>query len=235
MNLVHLADESVDVLLTVTVVTTLDEVLELAGVEATGGVGELEGPEEVVGLLEVGADGVDLVDQVLHADNAVLAEVLLDDLVVGEGDTLLVDLAVTALVQELADGLQVGVTVGDVGVDDGQHLLGGLGQADEGTAVDLEQTEQLQDLAGLGSDLVDTAGMLATDSTDMQCCCDIPLDTDNEDQLGLVLNVEVALLAGSAGQADLLTLSIAVLLDVGLSALEDDATLLLVGLWESSQ
>jgi hypothetical protein len=64
----------------------------------------------------------------------------------------------------------------------------------------------------------------------------IPLDTDNEDQLGLVIDVEVTLLAGSAGQADLLTLSIAVLLDVGLSALEDNATLLLVGLvWNSSQ
>jgi hypothetical protein len=59
---------------------------------------------------------------------------------------------------------------------------------------------------------------------------DIPLDTDNEDQLGLVINVEVTLLAGSAGQADLLTLSIAVLLDVGLGALEDNTTLLLVGL-----
>jgi hypothetical protein len=59
---------------------------------------------------------------------------------------------------------------------------------------------------------------------------DIPLDTDNEDQLGLIIDVEATLLAGSAGQADLLTLSIAVLLDVGLSALEDNATLLLVGL-----
>ena len=156
MNLVHLADESVDVLLTVTSVTTLDEVLDLAGVEATVGVGELEGPEEVVGLLEVGADGVDLVDQVLHADNAVLAEVLLNDLVVGKGNALLVDLSVATLVDELTDGLEVGVTVGDVGVDDGQHLLGGLGKTDEDTVVDLQQTEQLQDLAGLGSDLVDT-------------------------------------------------------------------------------
>lgn len=62
---------------------------------------------------------------------------------------------------------------------------------------------------------------------------DIPLDTDNEDQLGLILNVEVTLLAGSTGQADLLTLCVTVLLDVGLSALEDNATLLLVGLDES--
>lgn len=130
--------------------------LELAGVEAAGRVGELEGPQEVVGLLEVGADGVDLVDQILHTDDAVLAEVLLDDLVVGEGNTLLVNLAVTALVDELADGLQVGVSVGNVGVDDGQHLLGSLGETDEGTAVDLEQTEQLQDLTGLRGDLVDT-------------------------------------------------------------------------------
>ena len=63
---------------------------------------------------------------------------------------------------------------------------------------------------------------------------DIPLDTDNEDQLGLVIDVEVTLLAGSTSQADLLTLSIAILLDVGLSALEDDATLLLVGLMRKS-
>ena len=156
MNLVHLADESVDVLLTVTSVTTLDEVLDLAGVEATVGVGELEGPEEVVGLLEVGANGVDLVDQVFHADNAVLAEVLLNDLVVGKSNALLVDLSVATLVDELTDSLEVGVTVGDEGVDNSQHLLGGLGETDEDTVVDLEQTEELQDLTGLGSDLVDT-------------------------------------------------------------------------------
>ena len=71
-RLVHLLDEGVDVVLPVTKVTTLDEVLELAGTEATSGVAELEGPQEVAGLLEVGANGVDLVDQVLHADNAVL-------------------------------------------------------------------------------------------------------------------------------------------------------------------
>jgi hypothetical protein len=233
-NLVHLADESVDVLLTVTSVTTLDEVLELALVEATVGVGQLEGPQEVVGLLEVGANGVDLVDEILHTDNAVLAEVLLDDLVVGKSSAHLVDLAVTTLVQELADGLQVGVTVGDVGVDDGQHLLGSLGQADEATAVDLEQTEQLEDLAGLGGDLVDTGMKLVMSwGTKKIDGHDLPLDTDNEDQLGLVVNVEVALSTGSAGQADLLTLSVAVLLNVGLSALEDDATLLLVGLLNS--
>lgn len=214
-NLVHLADESVDVLLTVAKITTLNEVLELAGAETTSGVAELEGPQEVGGLLEVGADGVDLVDEILHADNAVLAEVLLDDGVVGKGNTLLVDLAVSALVDELLDALEVGVTVGNPRLDDLDHLGGGLGDTDEDTVVDLDETEELQNLAGLGRDLVDT------------------LDTDQEDQLGLSRDIEGAILLGNTSKTDLLTLGITVLLDVLLGTLEDDTALLLVGLnWE---
>jgi len=200
------------VLLTVTQVTTLDEVLQLALVETTVGVGELEWPEEVGDLLEVWSDGVDLVDDVFHADNAVLAKVLLDNLVVGERHALLVDLAVAALVDELADGLQVGVTVGNVWLDDLQHLRSGLGEADEDTRVDLDQTEKLEGLALLWVDLVDT------------------LDTDNKDELWLLRNVVGALSLGGAREADLLTLLVAVLLDVLLSTLEDDRALLLVGL-----
>lgn len=198
-------------LLPVAKVTTLDEVVELAGPEAAVGVGKLEGPEEVGGLLEVGTNGVDLVDQVLHTDNAVLAEVLLDDGVVGKRETLLAwgGLGVTALVDKLADGLEVGVTVGDERLDDLEHLGGSLGQANEDTVVDLEQTEELQGLALLRVDLVDT------------------LDTDNEDELRLSWDVVAALLLRNARQADLLTLCVTVLLDVGLGALEDLVALLL--------
>jgi hypothetical protein len=60
---------------------------------------------------------------------------------------------------------------------------------------------------------------------------DLPLDTDQEDQLGLGRDVESALLLGSAGKANLLALGFTVLLDVLLSTLEDDLTLLLVGLF----
>lgn len=211
--LVHLADESVDGLLAVAKVTTLDEVLELAGAEATGGVAELEGPQEVGCLLEVGADGEDLVDEILKTDNAVLAERLLDDGIVGKGDTLLVDLSVSTLVDELLDGLQVGVTVGDPGLDNLEHLSGGLGDLDEDTVVDLEETEELEDLAGLGGNLVDT------------------LDADDEDQARLSRDVDGVIGLGSTGKADLLALSVTVLLDVLLSTLEDDTTLLLVGLF----
>ena len=51
-NLVHLADELVDVCFAVTVVATLNVVLELACAPATGRVGELERPEEVGGLYD---------------------------------------------------------------------------------------------------------------------------------------------------------------------------------------
>jgi hypothetical protein len=209
--LVHLADEGVDSLLAVTKVTTLDEVLELAGTETTSGVGELEGPEEVGGLLEVGANSVDLVDEILNTDNAVLAKVLLNNGVVGKSNTLLVDLSVTTLVDKLLDGLQVGVTVGDPRLNNLEHLSDGLGDLDEDTVVDLEETEELEDLAGLGRHLVDT------------------LDTDDEDQVGLGGDVGRVLRLGNAVKTDLLTLSIAVLLNVLLSTLEDDLTLLLVG------
>lgn len=205
-------DQGVDVLLPVAKVTTLNEVLELAGAEAAVRVAKLEGPQEVGGLLEVGADGQDLVDQILHADDAVLAKVLLDDCVVGQGDALAVDLAVSALVDELLDALEVGVTVGNPRLNNLDHLGGGLGDANENAVVDLEEAEKLKDLARLGGDLVDT------------------LDADDEDQLGLSRDVEGTILLGNPVQADLLALGIAVLLDVLLGTLEDNAALLLVGL-----
>ena len=103
-------------------------------------------------------------------------------------------------------------TVEEDALDDLDHLSGGLGDADEATVVDLEETEELKDLAGLRGDLVDT------------------LDADDEEELLLGINVEGTLLLSKAVEADLLALRITVLLDVLLSTLEDDATLLLVGL-----
>jgi len=211
LPLVHLSDESVDLVLTVSEVTSLNEVTEFSGTETTGWVAELEWPEEVGGLLEVGTDSEDFVDQVLHADNTVLAKVLLDERVVSKSNALLVDLSVSTLVDEFADGLEVGVTVGNPWLDNLEHLEGSLGETNEDTVVDLEKTEELEDLAGLRSDLVDT------------------LDTDNENQFGLSWDVERALLLSDTSKTNLLALSIAVLLDVLLGALEDDFTLLLGG------
>ena len=112
-------------------------------------------------------------------------------------------------VDEFANGLLVGVTVGNERLDNLQHLQGGLGELNEDTVVDLQQTEQLQSLALLRINLVDT------------------LDADDESKLVLLGHVKLILLLGLALQTDLLAVGIAVLLDVLLSTLEDDLALLL--------
>lgn len=56
----------------------------------------------------------------------------------------------------------------------------------------------------------------------------LPLDTDDKDQLVLGRDVEGTILLGQTLKTDLLTLLIAVLLNVLLSTLEDDTTLLLL-------
>jgi len=207
-----LLDQRVDVLLSVTKITTLNKVLELSGSETTSWVAELEWPQEVRRLLEVGSNGVDFVDQVFHADNAVLAQVILDQLVVCQSNSLLVDLSVSSLVDQLSDGLEVGIAVGNEGVDDCKHFLCGLGQADEDTVVDLKESKELEDLSWLGGDLVDT------------------LDSNDEDQFWLLLNVEIAILSGETSQSDFLTFLVSVFFDILLGSLEDHTSFLLVGL-----
>lgn len=121
---VHLADELVDVGLSVTKVTTLHEVLEFARPPATVRVRQLKRPEEVgclfqsvsrrkylshgrSNLLEVGAGSSNLVNEIFYGEDVIFAEGLLDNGIVGQGNTLFVDLAVTALVKEFADRLDV--------------------------------------------------------------------------------------------------------------------------------
>ena len=98
--------------------------------------------------MKFGPHREDLMDQVLHADDVMLAQGGLDDGVVGQGDALLVDLAMTALVDQVPDGLQVGLPVGDVRIHDSEHALGGLGQTDKDTVVDLAQDEGVAGSSG---------------------------------------------------------------------------------------
>lgn len=211
-DLVHLLDQVVDELLSVTGVTTLDEVEELSGSETTVRVGQSEWPQEVVHLLEVWTHSEDLVDQVLNGDNTVLTQSSLDDLVVRQGGSLVADLTETSLVHQLSDGGQVRVTVGDVWLSQLEQLRGGLGDLDEHTGVDLGQSQQLQHLSWLRWDLVDT------------------LDSDDKHQLWLGLNVvRVGSLGVSLGLDDS-TLGVSVLLDVSSGSVGNSLSLLLVGL-----
>ena len=93
--------------------------------------------------------------QILHANDAEFAQILFDNLVVGERDTLLVDLSVAALVDEIADALHARIAVRDIGFDDFEHFGSSFGEFDKDAVVDLEETEELHDLAGFRSHLVD--------------------------------------------------------------------------------
>jgi len=186
---------------------------ELSWAETSSRVAEFERPKIISSLFEIWSNSEDLVDQILHADNAVLAEGVLDDGVIGESNALLVDLSVSTLVDELTNSLEVRVSVCDPWLDNLQHLESGLGHPNEDTIVDLEETEELEDLAGLWCDLVDT------------------LDTDNKDQLLLSRDVEGVVLLGNTSKTDLLTLRVTIFLDVLLGTLEDDTTLLLLSLF----
>lgn len=173
--------------------------VELSLSETTVGVRKLEGPQEVVSLLEVGANGDNLVDQVLDGGDTVLAKSLLNDGVLRQSNSLLVDLTVTSLVDQLSDGSSRGVTVSNVGLNQLQQLGGSLGDTHENTGVDLGQTQQLQDLSGLRGDLHHT------------------LDSNNENQLGLGLDVVVAVSLSLSLGIDDGTLSLVVLLLVSSS------------------
>lgn len=60
-------------------------------------------------MLEVGANSVDFVYEVFDGEDVVLPKGRLDDSVVCKGNTLLVDLSVSALVDEFTDRFQVGL------------------------------------------------------------------------------------------------------------------------------
>jgi len=72
--------------------------------ETTIGGRELEWPEEVIGLFEVGATGDDLVDEVFNAVHAGLVELTGNEGVVRKRHSLSVDLTISSLVDKFLDG-----------------------------------------------------------------------------------------------------------------------------------
>ena len=196
---VHLLDEWVDELLSVTPSShTLAECLPL-DLEATEWGGQLEWPQEVVSLLELGSAGDDLVDEVLNAVDAVLAELASNDAVVGKWDSASIDLSVSSLVDQLGDVLSGWVAESDEWLDDLDHVPGGLVELDEDAVVELSKSEELQDLLWLWSELVDT------------------LDSNQESNLSLALNQEGSLLLALSLLVDELLIGGSILLGVLLS------------------
>ena len=168
--------------------------LELPRPESTRRIRQLEWPQKVARLLEIWPHGYNLMHQIFHADDTEFAEVLFDDLVVREGDSLLVDLSVSTLVNEVANGLHTGVAVGDVGFDYFEHFRSSFGKFDEDTIVDLEETEELHDLARFRSHLIDTDDSCQRARSIMHRGECLPLYANDEDKLRLGRHIEIAFL-----------------------------------------
>lgn len=108
VSLIHPVHQRVYLVLPVAVVASFTEVITLLP-ETTTRVGEFERPQKFVGLLEVRSDGVDFMDQVLHAQNTKLAQLVFDDAVGCDWDTLSVEFGKAPLVDQLPDCFEVRV------------------------------------------------------------------------------------------------------------------------------
>ena len=179
----HALNQWVNELFSVTPVSSSLEGVSLMR-ETSSGSSELEGPQEVVGFLEVGADGNDLMDEVFNARDTRLAKNAINDGVVIERNSGAVNLTEAAAVDELLDGGAGGVAVGDEGLNVADHVPGGLVKLDESTVVELAESEELHDLLLLGGKLVDTS------------------DSDDKGNLGLRLDEEVSVLLGVTSALD---------------------------------
>lgn len=95
-------------------------------------------------------------DQIFNRNDTIFAKTLLDELVVSQRDALAVNLSVSTLVYKLTNAFEVRFTISDPRLDNAKHFESGLGEADEDPVVNLEKTKELENLAGLGGDLIDT-------------------------------------------------------------------------------
>ena len=117
-------------------------------------------------MLELGSAGVDLMDDVLNAEKVVSCQGVLDNFVRSQGDSLAIDLAVASLVYQVIDEFLGGwalnliylkllktlimLPIGDEGLDCLEHVEGCLVDLHEDSSVELSQSQQLEDLSGLG-------------------------------------------------------------------------------------
>ena len=70
---------------------------------------QFKGPQEVVCFFEMFSNGIDLMNQILHADDSVFPKRLSNQCIVCQGNSLFVDFAITTLVDQFIYRLQIWV------------------------------------------------------------------------------------------------------------------------------
>lgn len=157
--------------------------------------------------------------KIFHAKDVVLSEIFFDDGIGREGNALLVNFSVSALVDQFADGLEIGladknevashqtwkrsVPVCNVRLNETKHLLSSLCYFDKHTIVYLKETKELQDFTGFRRDFIDTARVR---DILVQHRLYSPSNANNEIDLGLSRNVKVACSPSDSLQTNLFLL-----------------------------
>jgi len=165
---------------------------------------EFEWPQETVGFSEVRSASVNFVNQIFNALNSELSEGLVDDIIIGDGDSLVENLSMSSLVDQRTNRLEVGISKSNVWFDALQHVQSGSSQSDENTIVNLSQSQELQDLLWFRSQTVDTS------------------DTNDKGNLGFRFNEEVSCFLGLSSDSDERSFGTSVFLYVLFGSLEDD-------------
>ena len=114
-NLKHFLDELIDFVFTVSRFSVFDEMRNLLSLEPTGRVGQMESPEEGVGLLKVGPNSEDFMNKIFHTDDSKRFKFVFNHRVVSNWNALLVDLGEPALVDNFTHVFEVRISPCNVG------------------------------------------------------------------------------------------------------------------------
>lgn len=119
---------------------------------------QFEVPQEAVYSLEGWSYSENLVHDVFETDDpfALATQMTLNGFICHQGNTASVDFEKTALVDKSANGFERGVSPGDVGFGNAEHIQRSLVDFHKGGIIDLTKPKQLQDLPWLGRNSVDT-------------------------------------------------------------------------------
>ncbi len=88
----------------------------------------------------MGSDGSDFMDEIFSGSNSVLAELSLNNAVVGEWDSALVNFPIASLVDEVSNSLLAGVAISNVGFNSSDHVDSSFVESNKGAVVQLSQS-----------------------------------------------------------------------------------------------
>ena len=155
-TLVHPSNKPVDLVFPVASISTFYKMGGLF-LHSTSWRRQFKGPQEVVCFFETFSNGIDLMNQILHADDSVFPKRSSSQCVVCQGNSLFVDFAITTLVDQFIYRLQIWVPPCNVWLHNSQHVNWCLVELHKGAIEDLLEAKELQHLSNLWTHTVDTS------------------------------------------------------------------------------